>query len=363
MHYNSAMFSQSDQKDLLDSLKTAVLLVNSKQIIVWANSAAEEFLQISKNRIQDRPITDIFEKKELIQNSLNRLNKESGSIIIKEIAINISQQRKIATCAFNPVTTIQDEPCSDVFISIEITPENRFSILESQQEQQTSSTTNHTLLQGMAHEIKNPLGGIRGAAQLLASNLREREDKDYLNIILHETERLNQLVDRMSGHIKDKRMLPINVHRILEHIFKLLNADEQNNFSIKRDYDPSLPETTGSETALTQALLNLALNASQAIENDGEIILRSRMVYGTVIKDQQHRQVIRIDVQDNGPGIDETIKASIFEPLISSKSQGTGIGLPITREIIAMHKGKIEFSSKPGKTVFSVFLPIMENKA
>ncbi len=362
MHYNSAMLPQSDQKFLLDSLKTAVLLVNSKQTIVWANSASEDFLQISKSRIKNRSIIDFFEKKEVIQHSLERLNTYSGSIIIKEIAITSDQQRKIATCAFNPISQSNGSFDDDIVASIEITPENRFSILQGRQEDQTSSVNNQTLLQGMAHEIKNPLGGIRGAAQLLASNLTIREDKDYLNIILHETERLNQLVDRMSGHIKNKRMLPLNVHRILEHIFKLLDADKENNFFIKRDYDPSLPEITGSETSLTQAFLNLALNASQAIEDNGEIILRSRMAYGIVIKDQQYRKAIRIDIQDNGPGVDETIKANIFEPLISSKSQGTGIGLSITKEIIAMHNGKIEFSSKPGKTVFSVFLPIMENK-
>ncbi len=363
MHYNSAMFSVStDQVYLLDSLKTAVLLISKAKIIIWANPAAEEFLQISNNRLQSRQISDIFENKTLINDCLERLENHHSPIIIKEIAITATNQnRNIATCAFNPIAHPDSNSANSIFASVEIISENRFSILEPTFNDKTNSS--HTLLQGMAHEIKNPLGGIRGAAQLLSANLSKREDKDYLSIILHETQRLNQLVDRMSGHIKDKRMLPINVHRILEHIFKLLQADKENSFSIKRDYDPSLPEITGSESSLTQAFLNLVLNASQAIDDDGEIILRSRMVYGIVIKDHQHRQAIRIDVQDNGPGIDETIKPNIFEPLVSSKSHGTGIGLSITKEIISMHNGKIEFTSEPKKTIFSVFLPVLESKS
>ena len=352
------------QKLLLDSLKTAILLIDEDKTIKFANTAAEEFLQISNSRVKGIPVTDIFEKPGLINNCFERLANNSGSIIIKEIAIKTAdEKRKITTCAINPLPRDLNDLINQAYASIEIISENRFSILEPGIKNQDIANNNQTLLQGMAHEIKNPLGGIRGAAQLLAANLIQREDKDYINIILHETDRLNKLVDRMSGHIKDKRMLPINVHRILEHIFKLLEADEQNNYSIKRDYDPSLPQISGSESSLVQAFLNLALNASQALDSGGKIILRSRMAYGILIKDKQHRQTIRIDIQDNGIGIDEDIKDNIFEPLISSKSQGTGIGLSITKEIISMHQGKIEFSSEPGKTVFSVYLPILENKS
>ncbi len=362
MHYNSAMYSSfTSQSALLDSLKTAVLLINAEKNVIFANTAAEEFLQTSNSRIKNIPVMDIFENKQLLENCFERIGQNHSSIIIKEIAIKTADgNRKIATCTVNPIAQIQTDSANGVYASLEIIAENRFSIIDTQTDSQNTNT-NQNLLQGMAHEIKNPLGGIRGAAQLLAANLNQREDKDYLNIILNETNRLNQLVDRMSGHIKDKRMLPINIHRILEHIFRLLQADKQNNLTIKRDYDPSLPEITGSESSLTQALLNLALNAAQAIDQNGEIILRSRMAYSVVIKDQQHRQAIRIDVQDNGTGIDEKIKGNIFEPLISSKSKGTGIGLSITKEIISMHQGKIEFNSEPGKTIFSVFLPVVEN--
>lgn len=361
LHYNSAMASSYT---LFDSLKTAILIINAEKNVIFANTAAEEFLQISTSRIENTAVIDIFENKSLIEDCFDRIKQSSSSIIVKEVAIKTADgSRKIATCALNPVTQTQADLTDPAFASIEIIAENRFSIIDPEPEGQNPNNNNQTLLQGMAHEIKNPLGGIRGAAQLLAVNLKQREDKDYLSIILNETDRLNQLVDRMSGHIKDKRMLPINIHRILEHVFGLMQADKQKDLTIKRDYDPSLPEISGSESSLIQAFLNLALNALQAIDQNGEIILRSRMAYGMVTKDQQYRQAIRIDIQDNGPGIDKSIEANIFEPLISSKSKGTGIGLSITKEIISMHRGKIEFSSEPGKTIFSVFLPIVENKS
>jgi len=352
------------QNTLLDSLKTAVLLINTKKNVIFANTAAEEFFQVSLSRINNTPINEIFENKTLINNCLERIDKNKSSIVINEVAIKTADRNRIiVTCALNPITQIQADLTNEVFASIEIIAENRFSIIDSAVKDQQSSNNNQTLLQGMAHEIKNPLGGIRGAAQLLAANLNQREDRDYLSIIINETDRLNQLVDRMSGHIKEKRMLPINIHRILEHIFGLIQANEQNEITIKRDYDPSLPEISGSESSLTQAFLNLVLNAVQAIDKSGEIILRSRLAYGIVIHDQQYRQAIRIDIQDNGSGIDQSIEDNIFEPLISSKSKGTGIGLSITKEIISMHHGKIEFSSEPGKTIFSVFLPILETRS
>ena len=130
-------------------------------------------------------------------------------------------------------------------------------------------------------------------------------------------------------------------------------------FVIKRDYDPSLPQLNGSQASLTQAFINLGLNALQAIDDEGVITIRSRLVFASVIDYQQYRQVIRIDIQDNGQGIDETIYDTVFEPLVTSKSQGTGLGLSICNEIVAMHHGKIEYSSQPGKTIFSVYLPVI----
>lgn len=343
---------------ILDSLKTAVLLVNRIGEIAFINSAAEEFLNISNTQIKGRPLTEIFENKPLIRASFSRLEENSGAIVIKEVALKTDHgQRSIVTLSINP---IDDELINGrFFASVEIIAENQYSIIENTASGPTVNLqTSQRLIQGMAHEIKNPLGGIRGAAQLLAANLQNREDKDFINIIVHETDRLTDLVDRMSGYIKDKKMLPLNIHRVLEHVYGLLNSDKPPSVKLKRDYDPSLPEITGSQSSLIQAFINLGLNALQAIDQNGVITMRSRLVFGTIIDNRQYKQTVRVDIQDNGKGIDSAIRNTIFEPLVSSKSNGTGLGLSISREIIAAHDGKIEFSSKPGLTVFSVFLPI-----
>lgn len=343
---------------ILDSLKTAVLLINRAKKIDFINSSAEEFLQISNKQIKGRLITEIFENKELIESCLTRLSEHSGAIVIKEVAVKTDQDRRlIVTCSINPVSP--SDTGNNNIASIELIPESRFSIIENQLRQgPINIQSGQRLIQGMAHEIKNPLGGIRGAAQLLAGNLNTREDKDFINIIVHETDRLADLVDRMSGYIQDKKMLPLNIHRVLEHVYKLLNSDKPESVKIVRDYDPSLPEITASQSSLTQAFINLGLNALQAIDKEGVITIRSRLAYGTIIENMQYKQAVRIDIQDNGCGIDNSIRNTIFEPLISSKTKGTGLGLSISKEIIAAHQGKIEFSSASGLTVFSVFLPI-----
>ena len=343
---------------ILDSLKTAVLLINRMQKISFINSAAEEFLQISNTQIKGRLITEIFENKALVQRCLTRLTENSGAIVIKEVATKTELgHRLIVTCSINPVNNSAIN--KDTFASVELISESQFSIIDTVvRNNPISIQSGQRLIQGMAHEIKNPLGGIRGAAQLLAGNLSSREDKDFINIIVHETDRLADLVDRMSGYIQDKKMLPLNIHRVLEHVYKLLNSDKPQSVILKRDYDPSLPEITGSQSSLTQAFINLGLNALQAIDKHGIITIRSRLVYGTIIENKQYKQTVRVDIQDNGKGIDDSIKNTIFEPLISSKTTGTGLGLSICKEIIAAHHGKIDFSTTSGLTVFSVFLPI-----
>ena len=348
----------SEHTTILDSLKTAVLLINRMHKVSFINSAAEEFLQISNKQIKGRLITDIFENKELIQNCLTRLSENSGAIVIKEVATKTEQNhRLIVTCSINPInSSLTNEP---LFASIELMAENQFSIIETAVKNDPNHLhSSQRLIQSMAHEIKNPLGGIRGAAQLLAGNLHARGDKDFINIIVHETDRLSDLVDRMSGYIKDKKMLPLNIHRILEHVYNLLSSDKPEGVTLKRDYDPSLPEITGSQTSLTQAFINLGLNSLQAIDDNGTITIRSRLAYGTIIDNQQYKQTLRIDILDNGDGIDDSVKDTIFEPLVSTKTTGTGLGLSISKEIITAHKGKIEYSSRPGLTVFSVYLPI-----
>ena len=215
------------------------------------------------------------------------------------------------------------------------------------------------MVKGLAHEIKNPLGGIKGSAQLLAKELPGPTLREYTSIIIEETDRLTGLVDRMLG----PNTLPVksrkSIHEIIERVAKLLEM-ESSNCSIKRDYDPSLPEIEIDHELLVQAILNIAKNALQALDNkdSGEITFKTRVERQFTINGKRHRFVIRVDISDNGGGIQSEIREHLFYPMISKRVGGTGLGLTFAQSIISQHGGIIEFESIPGDTVFKVFLPL-----
>lgn len=223
--------------------------------------------------------------------------------------------------------------------------------------------TTRILVRGLAHEIKNPLGGIRGAAQLLARELHGPGQQDFTNIIIEEADRLRNLVDKMLGPVKLPEISDLNIHEVLERVCQLISAESREQLTIIRDYDPSIPELGGDREQLLQVLLNIARNALQAVQSDpgldeGIITIKTRTQRQFTIHNIRHRLVLRIDFIDNGPGIPESIKDQIFYPMISGRAEGTGLGLSIAQSIITRHKGLVECKSTPGHTEFSIYLPI-----
>jgi two-component system nitrogen regulation sensor histidine kinase GlnL len=215
------------------------------------------------------------------------------------------------------------------------------------------------LIRGMAHEIKNPLGGLRGAAQLLERELHSDELKEYTRIIIQEADRLRKLLDRMSGPnaLPDKKEL--NIHEILEHVRQLVSAESPENVHIERDYDPSIPSLQADRDQLIQAFLNVIRNARQSIgSKPGTITLRTRTERQFTIGLQRHRLVLRVDVIDDGPGIPAELKESIFYPMVTGREEGTGLGLSIAQSMAHYHDGLIACQSVPGNTCFSIWLPI-----
>jgi two-component system nitrogen regulation sensor histidine kinase GlnL len=219
-------------------------------------------------------------------------------------------------------------------------------------------------VRGLAHEIKNPLGGLRGAAQLLERELDHPEQREYTRIIIDEADRLTELVDRLLGPNTKPRIESVNIHRILEHVVNLVDAEMPGRLGFIRDYDPSLPDIQCDETQIIQAVLNIVRNAAQILDDERqritapEITLRTRVVRSFTIGTSLHRLVAQIDIIDNGPGVPADMLDSIFVPMISGRPQGTGLGLAITQSVISRHHGVIECTSRPGKTCFSVFLPL-----
>jgi two-component system nitrogen regulation sensor histidine kinase GlnL len=214
------------------------------------------------------------------------------------------------------------------------------------------------LIRGLAHEIKNPLGGLRGAAQLLERELPDAALREYTRIIIDEADRLQSLMNRMIGPHLMPRRTQVNIHDVLEHVRGLILAEHPRGPSVRRDYDPSIPDFIADQDRLIQAFLNLARNAAAATGADGRIELKTRVLRQFTIGNRLHRLVLQAQVRDDGPGIPDEIRDRIFFPMVSGHPGGTGLGLSIAQELINQHGGLIEYESRPGDTAFFVYLPL-----
>jgi len=214
------------------------------------------------------------------------------------------------------------------------------------------------MVRQLAHEIKNPLGGIRGAAQLLSKQFDEPELREYTDVIISETDRLASLVDTLLGPGGPPSKEPLNIHELLEYVLRLIEAEGHAQVQISRDYDPGLPDIDLDRSQMVQALLNIVRNAVAALEGQGRILVRTRAVTNFTIGDIRHRVIASIEIEDDGPGIPEDLQDSVFYPLVTSRPDGTGLGLPAAQELISRHGGLIEFDSRPGRTTFYIRLPL-----
>jgi two-component system nitrogen regulation sensor histidine kinase GlnL len=215
-------------------------------------------------------------------------------------------------------------------------------------------------MRGVAHEIKNPLGGIRGSAQLLAAELPDPSLNEYTEIIIEETDRLKTLVDRMLGPNTPSTMAPGNIHEILEKVRRLIELEVDYPLEVTRDYDPSIPELLIDGDLMFQAILNILRNAMQAMDkrDNARMVLKTRTERQFTIAGLRHRNVLRIQIIDNGPGIPTHLKDHLFLPMISGRPSGTGLGLSLAHTIIHQHRGVIELNSEPGHTEFTIIIPL-----
>jgi two-component system nitrogen regulation sensor histidine kinase GlnL len=214
------------------------------------------------------------------------------------------------------------------------------------------------IIRQLAHEVKNPLGGLRGAAQLLERQLPDPEQKAYTRVIIEEADRLAALVDGILRAGGASRPEEINLHRITDHVAHLIEAEKPSSIELVRDYDPSLPPVNVDRNQLIQAFLNLARNAMQALGDRGRLIFRTRALTNYTVGGERHRLVVSAEIEDNGPGIPDELKETIFYPLVTGRPTGTGLGLTIAQDLVSRNGGLIEFSSEPGRTVFKLRLPV-----
>lgn len=268
----------------------------------------------------------------------------------------VHAEERIVDCHVSPVS-IDDArllvEIADVTRRLQITRENALLIQHGAGRQ---------MIRQLAHEIKNPLGGIRGAAQLLERQLADPEQREYTDVIISETDRLAGLVDTLLGPGGPPNKEPVNIHELLEYVVRIVEAEDTRKLTIHRDYDPGLPLIDLDRDQMVQAFLNLVGNAAAALDGQGTITLRSRAVTNFTIGNIRHRVIASIEIEDDGPGIPADLQDTVFYPLVTSKPEGTGLGLPAAQELLSRHGGLIEFESRPGRTLFAVRIPLEQAK-
>ncbi|AIR88434.1 nitrogen regulation protein NR(II) [Pseudomonas cremoricolorata] len=351
--------SDAQHRLLLDNLTTATLLLNAELRLEYMNPAAEMLLAVSGQRSHGQFISELFTESVEALGSLRQAVQQAHPFTKREAQLTSLGGQSITVDY--AVTPILHQGAT--LLLLEVHPRDRLLRITKEEAQLSKQETTKMLVRGLAHEIKNPLGGIRGAAQLLARELPEDGLRDYTNVIIEEADRLRNLVDRMLGSNKLPSLAMTNIHEVLERVCSLVEAESQGGITLVRDYDPSLPDVLIDREQMIQAVLNIVRNAMQAIGAQnalrlGRISLRSRAVRQFTIGHIRHRLVARVEISDNGPGIPAELQDTLFYPMVSGRPDGTGLGLAITQNIISQHQGLIECESHPGHTTFSIFLPL-----
>jgi two-component system, NtrC family, nitrogen regulation sensor histidine kinase GlnL len=346
-------------KRLLDHLRTAVMLLDGDMMVRYLNPAAEMLLSISAARIMGLRLPDYFFVDPEAGEALRKCVKEGHPFTRREARLHTGPGLEV-TVDYS-VSQIH-EPGQAPTLLIELQQLDRLLRITREDALLHSHQATRALVRGVAHELKNPLGGIRGAAQLLERALPDPELAEYTRVIIDEADRLRNIADRMLGPRRLPHFAGVNVHECLEHVRQLMLAEHPGKVRVERDYDPSLPEVPADRDQLIQVLLNLVRNAVQALteagQEDARIILRTRALRQFTIGAQRHRLVARIEIEDNGPGVPDALREMLFYPMVSGRASGTGLGLSISQSIISQHRGLIECDSQPGKTVFSLLLPM-----
>ncbi|MGM0634372.1 MAG: nitrogen regulation protein NR(II), partial [Pseudomonadota bacterium] len=327
----------------------------------YINLAAESLLALSGRQIMGAPLGDLIIDGEQDIKDIRAALERGSSFTKRKTELHLVHGRSL-TVDYT-ITPLTDFPGASLLL--EIQGMNHAERISREEAMISTHETTRELVRGLAHEIKNPLGGIRGAAQLLASELPDTDLTDYTNVIIEEADRLRKLVDRLMGSGKLPEMHDLNIHEVLERVRSLIEAQiGEQGITITRNYDPSIPPIHGDFEQLIQAVLNIVSNAVESLQSPqvrqcaGLITLKSRVMRNITIGTKFHRLVTRVDIIDNGPGIPPELMDTLFYPMISGRAEGTGLGLSIAHAIVNQHNGIIECKSEPGRTCFSIIIPV-----
>ena len=335
----------------LELLTTAVLMLDEELEVTYANPAAETLFAQGRSHLVGAPLDRALPGNDDFAERLAQSLATDSGFNDNDLLLEVEGYPVHLHCVITPVETDGARlllEFRELQQQMKIAREAK--ILEQQE-------ANRELIRNLAHEIKNPLGGIRGSAQLLERELADAELREFTQVIVKETDRLQSLMNRLLTPSRLPRVESLNVHEVMERVRSVLSA-EFPDLVIRRDYDTSLPELQGDKEQLIQAVLNVARNAAQATEGSGEIGFLTRIARQVTIARSRHRHAIAITIQDNGPGVPAELAEKIFYPLVSGRSGGTGLGLSLAQSYVSQHQGLIEFESVPGRTRFTILLPV-----
>jgi two-component system nitrogen regulation sensor histidine kinase GlnL len=349
-----------DSTRILDSLSTSVLIIDRDACVLYLNVAAETLFGVSRNQMRGRPLAELLVDASALNAVIQRATSTWRPFSRRELSIRSvnADGELIVDCTVAPF----DEPSTPSAVMIEITDATQHQRITRETALLTQIGGSRAMIRQLAHEIKNPLGGLRGAAQLLARQLADASMREYTSVIISEADRLVALVDSLLGPVHSPRKEAVNIHELLQHVGHLLAADSQVGVTIDRDYDPSLPPLRLDRNQIIQAMLNLGRNALQALAQSTSprgkrIVLRTRALTNVNIGAQRHRLVASVQFEDNGPGVPEQLRDTLFYPLVTGRADGTGLGLAVAQDLVSRHDGLIEFESRPGQTIFTILLP------
>jgi two-component system nitrogen regulation sensor histidine kinase GlnL len=349
------MIDNTMYKRILDNLNTAILLFDSELMLTYINPTGEILLADSSHHLVGQSADELFKYSDpslLINVKQSLLMAEP----LVDRALTLNRISHNVTINFSATPLLVNEQVSEILIEFQQI-DNHLRISKEEQ-LLTQQNTARLLVRGLAHEIKNPLGGLRGAAQLLDMELNDPELKEYTQIIIDESDRLQVLMDRMLGPNKLPNKNTLNIHEVLERVRQLVQVESTGGLIIENDYDPSIPDVYADKDQLIQAILNIARNALQAMEGKGRIIFKTRIYRHMNVGHKHYKLAVKCDIIDNGPGIDPNMMSQIFYPMITGRAEGTGLGLSIAQALITQNNGMIECNSEAGNTVFSVLLPM-----
>jgi two-component system nitrogen regulation sensor histidine kinase GlnL len=348
-------------QDILDNINTGVLALDGNLQVVGLNAAGEDLLKTSEARTLGLHASKLLLDPQEWLDALQQVRVNRHPVTRRGVPLTLHNGESINVDIV--VTPLPGD--NDTRLLVELQPVDRLLKISREEGILHAQETTRAVIRSLAHEIKNPLGGVRGAAQLLARELPSEELTEYTRVIIREADRLRDLVDRLLGPHQQLDLSPVNIHEILEHVKNLILAESNNTVGFMRDYDPSLPEISGDRAQLIQVLLNIMRNALQAAPDPAAcvITLRTRSRRQFTIGTERHRLVCQVDIIDNGPGVPADIEDALFVPMVSGRAEGTGLGLSIAQSVTNLHGGLLECQSEPGNTRFTLYLPMGQSNA